>query len=179
MAWACVLTLKWKRHSEAELGRSFDPIQSGVWSPLQVFLVHVLSSCCHVSVLLALRFHCPLGMSQGYLAFHLKVPVTFCQVLSALVVQTETSGWREPIALENYSNDSRCHCWAGVFAKCFLWTTRCHCAVILCAPSRGQEEFHFHPKSNFSVVFLFSAPGFFSCPCHVSVSFTLSSVSGL
>lgn len=121
----------------------------------------MLSSCCHVSVLLALRFHCPLGMSQGYLAFHLKVPVTFCQVLSALVVQTETSGWREPIALENYSNDSRCHCWAGVFAKCFLWTTRCHCAVILCAPSRSQEEFHFHPKSNFSAVFFISPPWLF------------------
>lgn len=57
-----------------------------------------------------------------------------------MVVQRGTSGWGEAIALENSSNVSRSHCWVGVFAKCLLWATRCHCATILCAPSRGQES---------------------------------------
>lgn len=81
---------------------------------VQVFRVHVLSSCCHVWVLLALRCHFPPSMSQNYPQFHLIMPVAFYQVCSVRVVQRETSTWREATALENYSDNNRSHYWVDV-----------------------------------------------------------------
>lgn len=132
---------------------SEDHIES---ESVQVFRVHVLSSCCHVWVLLALRCHFPPSMSQNYPQFHLIVPVAFYQVCSVMVVQRETSMRREATALENYSDNNRSQYWPGrcVFAKCFLSTTRCHCTAILYTPSGVSESrIPFLSQSNFSVLF--------------------------
>lgn len=120
----------------------------------------------------ALRFHCPLGMSQGCLAFYLKVPVVgFCHVLSAMVVQRETSRWRGATALENYSNDSRLHYWVGVTLQNASWGPP---GVIVQQPfvplqEAKSLEFHFLPKSTslvfFSCLFLLSSPLLYKfCP---------------
>lgn len=91
-------------------------------------------------------------MSQGCLAFYFKVPVTFCQVLSAMVVQRETFGWREATALEKYSNDSRFHYWAGVSLHNASWAPPCVTVQQSFVPLQEAKslEFHFLPKSNFS-----------------------------
>lgn len=91
-------------------------------------------------------------MSQSCLVFYLKVPVAFCQVLSAMVVQRETSRWRGATALENYSNNSRLHYWVGVTLQNASWEPPGVIVQQSFVPLQEAKslEFHFFPKSNFS-----------------------------
>lgn len=171
---ACVLTVKWKRRSEAEPGMSEDHTES---ESVQVFRVHVLSSCCHVWVLLALRCHFPPSMSQNYPQFHLIVPVAFYQVCSVMVVRRETSIWREATALENYSDNNRSQYRVDVCLQNASYQPLGVTAQQSFIPLQESESrIPFLSQSNFSVLFF---SGFFSCPHHFSVCFTLYSVSGL